>query len=117
MNKQGFTLLEILIVMLVISILLVIAIPNFLTARENARLRACTENMKMIETAVEQYAIHYHLAEDISPPTLQQLYSAGYFKTMPKCPSEGDYLIEGTINSYNVECTVHGKLKELAGNL
>lgn len=116
-RRRGLTLIELLVVIVIIGILMVVAIPNFLTARENARLRACAENMKMIETAVEQYAIHNHLSGDQSPPTVEQLFSAGYFRTMPVCPSGGHYSIEGNINAYVIECDIHGKLTELMGNL
>lgn len=115
--KPGLTVVEMLLVILIIGILVVIAIPNFISARENAKLRACVENMKMIESAVEQYAIHYHLPGDASPPTLDELYLGGYFKRIPQCPSGGTYSIEGDINSYIIQCDVHGSLNELAGNL
>lgn len=116
-RKKGLTVVEILVVIVMIGILLVIAIPNFMAARSNSQLRACAENMKAIESAVEQYAIHNHLPGEQSAPTVEELYLAGYFRSMPQCPSNGNYKIEGNINSYVIECDIHGKLSELAGNL
>jgi prepilin-type N-terminal cleavage/methylation domain-containing protein len=116
-NEKGLTLIEVLLVMLIISVLLVIAFPNWITVRENARLRACAANMKKIETAVEQFAIDHKLSGDDPPPTVDQLLLDGYFKTLPTCPSGGHYTIEGNITSYEIKCDVHGKLTDLAGNL
>ena len=116
-DGKGLTLIEVLIVLLIISVLLVIAFPNWITVRENARLRACAANMKKIETAVEQFAIDHKLSGDDPPPNIDQLFSDGYFKTLPTCPSGGKYTIEGNITMYEIKCDVHGKLTDLAGNL
>lgn len=64
--KKGLTPIETLLTVVIIGILVVIALPNFLSTREIARLRACAENMKIIETAVEGYAIHRHLSGEQS---------------------------------------------------
>ena len=53
-KKAGFTLVEIMIVVLIIGILLAIAIPNFIRARESSRAKACQANLKQIDSAVQQ---------------------------------------------------------------
>ncbi|MBC7328738.1 prepilin-type N-terminal cleavage/methylation domain-containing protein [bacterium] len=114
---KGLTLIEVMVVILIISVLLVIAFPNWMTVRENARLRACAANMKKIETALEQYAIDHRLSGYDPLPNVDQLFLDGYFKTLPICPSGGNYTIEGNITSYEIKCDEHGKLTDLAGNL
>ncbi len=57
------------------------------------------------------------LSGDDPTPTVEQVFLGGYFKTMPTCPSDGHYTIEGTISSYDIKCDVHGKLRDLVGNL
>ncbi|MFO0539681.1 MAG: type IV pilin protein, partial [Armatimonadota bacterium] len=50
-KKKGFTLVEIMIVVLIIGILLAIAVPNFITARQNSRAQTIIANLEQIEAA------------------------------------------------------------------
>ncbi|MGC9004484.1 MAG: competence type IV pilus major pilin ComGC [bacterium] len=115
-NRKGFTLVEMMIVVLIIGILIAIALPNFLKARENARLRACVANMKQIQAAVEQWAMENKKAATDPVPTLSDL-SPTYIKTYPTCPSGGTYSITGTVGNYTISCSVHGDLYTLINSL
>ncbi len=55
-KKIGFTLLELMIVIAIISILAVVLIPNFVNARNAAKLTACKSILKNISSAVEIYS-------------------------------------------------------------
>lgn len=59
-DKKGFTLIEIMIVVLIIGLLVAIAIPNFLIARSKSQTKCCISNLKYIHDAKEQYAIDGH---------------------------------------------------------
>ena len=99
-KDEGFTLVELMVVVLIIGILVAIAIPVFNAASDSARERSCHSNQRVIEGAVQQY-----LAAD---PTnaLADIDSSGatsgeitathpfvggtdpYLKEVPICPSD-----------------------------
>ncbi|MGB9620156.1 MAG: competence type IV pilus major pilin ComGC [Armatimonadota bacterium] len=102
-RRGGFTLIEIMIVVLIISVLLAIAIPNFMRARETSRAKACCSNLRQIETAKEQNAMDNKLSD--GDDVVGDLWP-DYIKEEPQCPSGGTYTINpiGT----NAECSIGG---------
>jgi len=100
--KRAFTLVEIMIVVLIIGILLAIAVPNFMKARDNSRAKSCMENLRQISGAKEQAAMDLKL-QDTDTPTQAQL-SPSYIKSWPSCPAGGTYAINDM--STNPTCTV-----------
>lgn len=105
--RHGFTLVEIMIVVLIIGILLAIAVPNFIKARESSRTKACVANLKQIDSAKEQWAMD-NKAKDGDPVTDGALWAAGgYIKSEPECPSGGDYTV-GNVGT-NPSCSTGGE--------
>lgn len=99
----GFTLIEIMVVVLIIGILLLVAIPVFSKSRENARTKTCLKNLRNISDAKDQYTIEQKLSvgdivemEDI----------AAYLKRTPECPSGGTYVLNPV--GQKPECTYPG---------
>lgn len=90
-NSNGFTLIEILIVVLIIGTLLGIAIPNFLAARETSRAHSCQQNLRTLANAKEQWAMD-NRKSDSDEPGSDELVPA-YIKSTPGCPSGGSYTI------------------------
>lgn len=59
LNKKrgGFTLVEIMIVVAIIALLAAIAVPGFLRARKRSQASKIINDLRMIDAAVDQYAI------------------------------------------------------------
>jgi prepilin-type N-terminal cleavage/methylation domain-containing protein len=53
----GFTLVEIMIVVAIIALLAAIAVPGFLRARKRSQASRILNDLRMIDAAVDQYAI------------------------------------------------------------
>jgi len=60
MKNRGFTLIELLVVILIIGILLALIIPNFVLFQERARRASVKNNMHVIQTALEAYAVDHY---------------------------------------------------------
>lgn len=60
MKNKGFTLIELLVVILIIGILLALIIPNFVLFQERARRSSVKNNMHVIQTALEAFAVDHY---------------------------------------------------------
>ncbi len=56
-KRGGFTLVEIMIVVAIIALLAAIAVPNFLRSRRRAQATQVLQDLRMIDAAIDQYAI------------------------------------------------------------
>jgi prepilin-type N-terminal cleavage/methylation domain-containing protein len=103
--QQGFTLVEIMIVVAIIGILIAIAVPGFVRARSQSRARACQENLTKIDSAKEQYALEKNLAQGATVAMTNLVNTADatqtYMKQTPVCPANGTY----TVNAIGTDPT------------
>lgn len=65
--NHGFTLVEIMIVVAIIGMLAMIAIPNFVKARETAQRNACISNLRQIDGAKQTWALEARTAGNVVP--------------------------------------------------
>jgi prepilin-type N-terminal cleavage/methylation domain-containing protein len=61
-NRGGFTLVEIMIVVAIIALLAAIAVPGFLRARKRSQASRIVNDLRLIDSAVDQYAIENNKA-------------------------------------------------------
>ncbi|WP_369385686.1 competence type IV pilus major pilin ComGC [Mesobacillus boroniphilus] len=81
-NQKGFTLIEMMIVLLVITVLLIITVPNISSHSSNINTKGCEAYMKMVEAQVQAYKIDKKVI-----PTFAELHSVGYLKSADAaCP-------------------------------
>jgi general secretion pathway protein G len=81
-SEEGFTLIELMIVMTIIGLLLAIAIPSYVNSVRSAKEAVLKEDLHTMRTAIDSYTVDKQKA----PQSLDDLVQAGYLKTMPKDP-------------------------------
>ena len=94
MNRKGFTLVEIMIVVAIIALLAAIAIPNLLSARTTANTAAAKANVRSLSTAAETFATAH---SGTYPATVDELTTF--------ISSAGSYC-NATTQGYSYVCTL-----------
>lgn len=92
-KEQGFTLIELMVVVLIIAILVAIAIPVFSEARESAWRRSCQANLRTIDGAIQSYNASYDgipsgfaSATGVNLTNTHPLITGKFLKRAPECP-------------------------------
>ncbi len=88
-RPKAFTLVEIMIVVAIIGILIAIAVPGFIRAREVSRRNSCQENLVKIDAAKQQWALETNQPGTANPTWDDLLGSSqetAYLRFMPVCP-------------------------------
>ena len=104
-NKQGFTLIEIMIVIAIIGIIMAVAIPSFSKAGKEAKKSSCINNLQILEGVVDTWALQEHIPNgtQIDPEKLRP-----YLKhnELPVCPAGGTYTYGKVGDDYTVHCSI-----------
>ena len=94
MNRKGFTLVEIMIVVAIIALLAAIAVPNLLTARRTANEAAAKATVRSLSTAAEVFSTSNSGTYPANLAELTQFIS-----------SAGSYCPAQTVQGYTYTCT------------
>lgn len=105
-RNRAFTLVEIMIVVLIIGILMAIAVPNFVKARESSRKQTCISNLKQIDQAKEQWAMDNRKNAGDAAAFTDIVGANAYLKSQPECPSGGTYTVAAI--GTNPTCNIAG---------
>lgn len=108
-NQKGFTIMELLIVIVIIGILIAIAVPAYQNFRERAQLTACQANRRTVKSAWGLW-----VADGNTPPvagmTNAQTVAAltPYMGTFPTCPvALGVYSITDASGAVHCSTAAH----------
>lgn len=83
-SKKGFTLVEIMIVVVIIGLLAAMAVPAFQKVRQNSQEKAITNNLRQVAHAGAQYI----LEEGTTQVTGSQLTTANYLNNIDAVGTE-----------------------------
>ncbi len=91
-GQDGFTLIELMVVVLIIGILVAIAIPVFNAASNNTRRSTCFANERELEGAAQQYLAANDRMWDLAgcvdgdaTPNTADILVPQYLRTAPQC--------------------------------
>ena len=88
-QQAGFTLVEMLIVLLIISILILITIPNVTKHFATVDEKGCKAYISMVQGQVEAYRVDF-----MTYPTIENLVEQGYLKKgETTCPNKEEIMI------------------------
>lgn len=112
--EKGFTLLEMVISVFIISVMIAVVMPHLMGAGKTAQTVACEQNQRMIRAALTQYDLLYHAYPTGSTmEQLQALKDAQLLQSIPTEPDGGQYIIHDSgVTDVEVTCDVHGTLGE-----
>ena len=104
-RQQGFTLLEIMVVVVILGLLAAMVLPNVLGNKEKADVQKTVADIVSIENALDMYKLDngiYPTTEQglealVTAPTIdpepRNYRDGGYLKRLPKDPWRNDYIL------------------------
>lgn len=91
MNKKGFSLVELMIVVVIMGILIAVAIPLYGAITDNANNKTCASNIKTIKTNAANYFASHDQKAISEGDDLKAMFDDG---KLPKCPvGDTDYVV------------------------
>ena len=110
MNKRGFTLIELIIVIIVIGILAMVAIPQYLRATERARIGKGINALGLISKAEKMYRAQNDTYIAANNSALNDAAGLGGFVELGPVvvDPDFDYAVTGTVSTFTAVATRTG---------
>lgn len=110
--EQGFTLMEMVVAVFVMSVMMAVLMPHLLGAGTRAQATACEMDQRTIRAALtEYYMIHHTYPSGDTEAQLQTLLDTQLIDSIPKEPAGGAFSINDIdVNNVMVTCSIHDAL-------
>lgn len=89
-REEGFTLVELMVVIVILGLLATVVVINVLPAQDTARVKKAEADIALLEQATEMYRLN-KLDYPSSGQGLQALVTEGYVKRLPEDPWGNPY--------------------------
>lgn len=112
-RKDGFTLIELIVVIAILGILALFLVPSFIGYAKDAKAAICDSNLVSINRAYQSKLTK--LGDSENEALLTEVLNntdSEYFSTTPECPDDGNYSTESYTTesgktAFRVKCSVH----------
>lgn len=115
-REAGFTMIELLVVMVILGLLGALVAPNFLGQAGKARVKTARLQIANLSTALDAMALdtgRYPSAQEglralLDPPSGMDMWDGPYLKKLPKDPWNHDYVYRGPQGASDYEILSYG---------
>lgn len=102
-HQRGFTLIEIMVVIVILGILAAVVVPNIMSRPEEARITKAKQDIRALETALDLYKLDNFtypsteqgldalVTQPTTPPVPKRYREEAYLKKVPVDPWENPY--------------------------